>query len=321
MMMVGAPLNVLAAVCGGYFSGMGKTRITGVAAAAGNAANILLDWLFIFGKCGLPEGGIAGAAWASNLATLVTCAVYAFAISRDKTFRACGPLGGVFAFDWPLVKRIVRFGAPSGFQVALDCFTFTVFVMMTGRLDAMSLAVSNVVFTVNHLSFAPLMGMNQAASVLAGNYMGAKDTASATRAGASCLVVGWLYFALFALFVALCGERMIDAFHGGEASAFDPAQFRALGMALMWILVSWGFFDATDLVLSGALKGAGDTRFVMCAFAIVSFCMWMPAFLAVMKITPGIIPLWLTMPAYCAVCATIITTRWMRGKWKMLKLI
>lgn len=323
VMMIGAPLNVLSAVLGGYFSGMGKTRVTGAASLAGNIANIFLDWLFVFGRWGCPEGGIAGAAWASNLATFLTCAILAAMILRDKTFRTAVRSGRAAALapDRALALRILRFGTPSGLQISLDCLTFTVFVMITGRLDAMSLAVSNVVFTINHLSFAPLSGMNQAAGVLTGNYMGAKDPASAVRAGWSSVVISWVYFALFAVFVAFCGDWLMGVFHGGEASRFDLAGYKALGKTLMWLLVAWGFFDATDIVLAGALKGAGDTKFVMAAYIIVSSFIWTPMFLAVAKFHPGIVPMWCTMPVYCILNAIVILSRWCGGRWKRLRIV
>lgn len=322
VMMLGAPLNVLAAVLGGYFAGIGKTRITGAASIAGNISNILFDWLFVFGNLGCPEGGIAGAAWGSVAATGVTCIASIAMLARDKTFRgALNSSRAALAPDRALSWRILRFGAPNGLQVSLDCLTFTVFVMTTGRLDPMSLAVSNVVFTINHLSFAPLTGMNQAASVMVGNAMGAKDTEGAVRAGWSSVAVSWIYFTLFAVFVATCGDWMMGIFHGGEASSFDLAGFKALGKKLLWILVAWGYFDATDIVLAGAMKGAGDTKFIMIAFIAISTFIWMPLFLAVAAIWPGIVPMWLTMPVYCFLNALVILSRWMRGKWKYINLI
>lgn len=319
VMMSGAVLNVAGAVLGGYFSGVRRTRIAGLAVLAGNVSNIPLDWIFIFGKGPIPAMGIEGAAIASVMAQAVTCLILVCALSGDATVKVAG-VKRIFRFMPRLCARILEFGFPSGVQVALDCFTFTIFVMMTSRLDAMSLAVSNIVFAINHISFAPLCGMGQAASVIVGNYQGAGDSASARRAGWSCVFVAWIYFALFATFIFTCGDWLMGAFHA-EASSFDGEAFRALGRELMGILVMWGIFDATDIVLSGALKGAGDTRFVMFAYGSLGCFAWMPAFLLIMHYSPSIKHLWMTMPAYCGTCALIIVSRWIRGSWTRIRLV
>ena len=319
VMMAGAVFNVAGAVLGGYFAGIRRTRIAGLAVLAGNLSNIPLDWLFIFGKGPLPQMGIEGAAVASVIAQAVTCIILGCALAWDSTVRSAGARR-IFRFIPRLSARILKFGFPSGVHVALDCFTFTVFVMMTARLDSMSLAVSNIVFAINHISFAPLCGMGQAAGVMVGNCQGAADHEGARRAGWSCVIVAWAYFAFFAVFIFTCGGWLMDLFHA-EASSFDADAFRTLGCELMAILVTWGLFDATDIVLSGALKGAGDTRFVLMTYGSIGCFAWMPAFIAIMHFSPDIRHLWLTMPAYCGVCALVIVGRWIKGRWMKIKLV
>ena len=219
-----------------------------------------------------------------------------------------------------LLRRIVRYGIPSGLHQFIDVATFTVFVMLTGRLDAMSFAVSNIGFAVNHLSFAPLMGLNQGASVLVGQHQGAHDPDASIRATKSCLFIALAYMGLFATVLFCFPDAIMDLFRG-EASQFDPAAFRKLGRTLLWLLLSWGLFDATGLVVGGALKGAGDTKFVMWALMAISLGLWMPAVFAVMAFAPSITSLWLTMPFYCCICATTCIVRFRRGKWKQLRLV
>ena len=319
ILQIGGIFCVLQAVLAGYFTGIGRTRLVGVATILGNLANLVLDWMFIFGTCGCGAWGIRGAGWATAIAAALPCVILGAFTLSDPALRglrhlvALRPRGA-------LLRRIVRYGVPSGLHQFIDVATFTIFVMLTGRLDAMSFAVSNIAFAVNHLSFAPLMGLNQGACVLVGQYQGAHDPGASIRATKSCLLLAFVYVGLFAIAVLSFPDAIMDLFRG-NASQFDPAAFRTLGHTLLLLLLSWALFDATSLVVGGALKGAGDTKFVMWALMAISLVLWMPAVFLVMLFAPSITALWLTMPFYCCVCAVTCLVRFRLGKWKQVRLV
>lgn len=341
ILQIGGIFCVLGTVLSGYFTGIGRTRIVGIANVLGNLANILLDWMFVFGHLGCPSWGIAGAGWATVIAAAIPCVILTAVLLFDPVFKSVrtgpvpksetGPvpnvLGGpvprrwsCFSLNYKLLGRIVRYGVPSGLHVFLDVATFAVFVMLTGRLDAMSFAASNVGFAINHLSFAPLMGLSQGAMVLVGQFQGEGDSAAASRSTLSCLFIGYVYVALFVVFVLTCSDFCMDFFHG-DHSQFPLADFQQVGHLLMILLSCWAFFDATTLITEGALKGAGDTRYVMYVQTGISFFLWMPLVFAVMKWHPTIGWMWGTMPVYCGTCATLILLRFVYGRWRNIKLV
>ena len=319
ILQVGGMFCALGAALSGYFTGIGRTRIVGIANIVGNLANMLLDWMFIFGRCGCGEWGIAGAGWATAISAAIPCAILGVALFWDQTFRG-KRLMAIMRLKPTLFMRIVRYGIPSGMHIFLDVLTFTVFVMLTGRLDAMSFAASNIGFAINHLSFAPLMGLSQGASVLVGQFQGEGDSSAASRAAVSCLLIGLAYVGLFIVFILTCSDMCMDFFRSGD-SLFDPVQFRSVGHMLMAILSCWAAFDAITLILEGAIKGAGDTRYVMFVQLGVSFVLWMPVVFAVMAFHPTIGWMWGTMPIYCGTCAMLILVRFLRGKWKKIRLV
>lgn len=319
ILQVGGVFCVLAAVLSGFFAGQGRTRLVGIATCVGSLSNILLDWMFVFGKCGCGRWGIVGAGWATAIAAAVPCAILGAVTLFDPSLRGKRYLVAL-RLRPDLIRRIVRYGFPSGLHQFLDVATFSVFVMATGRLDALSLAVSNIVFTLNYISFAPLYGLGQGTIVLVGQYQGAGDPAASIRATKSALVLGGLYVLLFALGVFLLSDAIMDVFRGAETS-FDTAPFHALGRTLMWLMLSWAAFDAVSLIVGGALKGAGDTKFVMFALMAISLGLWMPAVFLVLHFHPTITLLWLTMPFYCCVCAVTCIVRFACGGWKRLRIV
>lgn len=319
ILQIGGIFCILGAVLSGYFAGIGRTRIVGVATVLGNLSNIVLDWMFIFGHCGCGAWGIRGAGWATAIAAAVPCVILSATTLFDSGLRGRRTLVALRPRP-ALLKQIIRYGVPSGLHQFIDCATFAVFVMLTGRFDAMSFAVSNIAFAINHLSFAPLMGLNQGAQVLAGQFQGANDPEATIRATKSCILLALAYVALFAAVLILFPDQLMGLFRG-DTSAFDPAAFNKLGHTLLWLLLSWAAFDATGLVLGGALKGAGDTKFVMWALSVVSLGIWVPSLFLVMRFAPSVTALWLTMPFYCGTCATIALIRFARGAWRRHRLV
>ena len=312
-----APLN---AALVGWFTGRGRTRLVMAATIIAAAANVLFDWWLIFGTCGFPRLGIAGAAIATNAAALLSALILAAVMAFDPAYGGSARRRILLVPDVPLAGRILRFGVPAGVHVVLDLATFTVFVFMTSILDPLSLTVSNICFAINNFAFSPIFGIGQAASILVGQYQGAKDSVAAARAGwcAQLVAVGWVV--LFVLVLAFFNRPLLLFFHGA-ASAFTADEVLAVGRPLLLVLASWELFDSMNIVLGGALKGAGDTRFVMCVIAATGFGLWIPSAAAVLAWHPSIVALWLTYPLDALVIASIFAHRWFHGAWQSITLV
>lgn len=319
ILQFGGVFCVLQAVLAGYFTGQGRTKLVGFSTCLGSFSNILLDWMFVFGNLGCGRWGIAGAGWATVLAAIIPCAILMFVSFFDPALRGLRYLVALRPRR-ELIIRIVRYGLPSGLHQFLDISTFATFVMITGRLDSLSLALSNIVFTVSYFSFAPLLGIGQGTTILVGQCQGANDSSASIRSTKSALFLGCVYVLLFALVIFCFSDNIIDTFRG-PGTNFDAAASHSLGRKLMWIMLSWAIFDAISLIVGGALKGAGDTKFVMYALLAISIGLWMPAVFIVLFVAPSITLLWLTMPFYCALCALACIIRFMRGRWKRLRLV
>ncbi|MBR4257409.1 MAG: polysaccharide biosynthesis C-terminal domain-containing protein, partial [Kiritimatiellae bacterium] len=112
------------ALCGqmaasSYFTGRGKTRLVFWVNVLGNAVNIALDPILIFGLCGCPRLGMAGAAYATVAAMFVQWGVLAWCAERDLRRLRGGGAADVPRL-WPLVGKVLRYGIPSGAYSALN---------------------------------------------------------------------------------------------------------------------------------------------------------------------------------------------------------
>ncbi len=311
--------TIVNAVLAGVITGQGRTVFVSVATMAGCLTNLALDPLFIFGVGPIPALGLTGAAVAFAFAGAVTSALLLIAICRDRLVRE-GFRSGAFAFDGSLSLEILRFGTPAGFSAFSSCVAFTTFTLVVGNLDELSSAASNTVFAVNNIFFLALCATSDGVRILTGRYHGAGDDDSAARVYYSGLKI--VFAVMLACFlVAIPGAGFImDLFRGAE-SAFDPELYRHTGFVLFCIMFFREVAEAITCISVGALRGVGDTRFVMLVQTGVDFLLWLPLVFLAAKFHPSVEALWLTMPISLGTMAVLFIHRWRRNRWRSTRLV
>ena len=171
VLCLGAAPVIASSALAGFFSGLGRPWPVMWINVLATAVNLVLDYVLIFGRWGLPEMGIGGAALASVLSGVFSAVVYAGLVFRAPHTYDFGTLRG-WRPDRELFGRVLRYGLPSGVQFFLDMAGFTAFILLVGRLGTMSLAATTIAFNINTLAFMPMIGLGIAISVLVGQYLG-----------------------------------------------------------------------------------------------------------------------------------------------------
>lgn len=336
ILMVTGILPVLNTAVGGYFMGIGQTRVNFIASLIGCLLNILLNYVMIFGHWGCPELGIAGAAYATALSAFVIFAIQMVLFLRIRDVRTYSEdrrrsmENGIPSIDpsWPrilapdrfLLTRMLKFGTPVGFQTLLDLASFSLFVLLAGRMGDVAQAASSITLSINHLAFAPLLGFAMAASTMVGQHQGAGNPLAARKAGWTALKMGLIYMVLIGATFILFPRGYFELFSPKDAS-FTPDELLTIGRKMLILVTIWGLFDTTSLILAGALKGAGDTRFVMIYMAINAWAVFVPGALLLTWFGFGILALWIWFTAYVCFFVVGIWIRWQRGTWQKIRLI
>jgi MATE family multidrug resistance protein len=121
--------------------------------------------------------------------------------------------------------------------------------------------------------------------------------------------------------VAIPGAGFImDLFRGAD-SAFDPEVYRHTGFVLFCIMFFREIAEAVICISMGALRGVGDTRYVMLVQSGVDVFVWIPLVFAVAKWHPTVFALWMTMPVALGLMALLFLVRWRRGGWRGVDLV
>ena len=312
----GGVFQTLNAVLGGLLTGQGKVRFVSLAAVSGCLLNLALDPLLIFGCGPIAALGITGAATASVLGTAFTTGLLAMVAIRDPLVRANRD---AFRLDGALLLRILRFGSPIGLTTFAGCVAFTIFTLVIGRLDDLSSAASTTVFAINNVFYLALCSTSEGVCILTGRHHGAGDEDATRRAFVSgLLIVGTVFAACFAVILPMSGFIM-DLFRSAD-SAFDPARYRTVGSTLFLITFVREIAESVLCLSNGALRGVGDTRFVMRTQVFCDLFLWTPSVLLVYAYTHSLYALWLTMPLNLGLMGAILFLRWHGGKWSTIRL-
>jgi len=304
-----------------FYTGRGLTWTVMIVNVIGAAVNIPLDYCMINGIGPFPELGIIGAGIATVIASATTTAVLVILIFR-KANRERFSTWKARTFDRELFGRMMRYGLPSGVQFFLEIFGFTFFIQMLGRLGDLELAASNIVLSIESLSFLPMVGFHIGNATLMGQAIGRRRPEEGAYATTSAVHITMVYMMFLAVVYVLAPEPLLRLFRADLHTPTQYAEIMALGVILLRFVAAFSFFDALNLVFSSAIKGAGDTRFIM--WTIAALClgvMIVPIYVAIEVMGAGIYAAWTIATVYVCALGMAFMLRYRQGKWKRMRVI
>ncbi len=314
---IGLPMN---AALSSFFSGRGQTRVVMWGNFMGNGANIVLDYILIFGKLGFPEMGIQGAGLASAI-TMYFPSIFWACLFLSRANRHEYGSRRELKWDPKLFFMLLRYGLPSGIRFSLDVASFTMFSLLIGRFGEMELAATNIVLSIEILAFLPMQGTAVATATLVGNYIGRGQLHYAEKSVYSALKLAAVYSLFFAVTFIGLPNVYLSLFQAGS-SGNEMTPVLALGTILLRIVAFYTLFDNIFIVLSGALTGAGDTRFSMWMQIGISWLIFVPAIYIIIEYAQlGFVVPWYCLLVYVALLAGIFFLRFRTGQWKKIKMI
>jgi MATE family multidrug resistance protein len=321
VLCLGGGLHVAQSALAALFTGLGRTRPVLAVNVVGMAVNIPLNFALINGRWGAPELGIVGAGLATVTAWLLMLIIYGllvFTPANERRFR----IRSAGSIESDLCRRLLRYGIPGALQFCLDVFAFLFFIFMVGRLGKSQMAVSNIVIAINSLAFMPAMGVSQGVSTLVGQSLGRNRPRQADAAVWSAAHLLWGYTALVAVLYLAAPQWVLSLFVPSGRGTPEDAAVVAIGVVLLRMVTAYVFLDATYMTLVGALKGAGDTRFIMVSIGAASLVlMILPVVVGIEWLGMGIYFGWGCIIVFVAGLCGITLWRYRQGKWRSMRVV
>lgn len=346
ILLFGGVFTLAAKAVAQFFYGMHRPRVVLTAVIAANLTNFALNSLFVYGPVaghvgwgpldawleftawaarglGVPRMEVAGSAYATVIATMVECAV-PLGVFLSRRTNAQLQTRSAWRVDFSRIREIVGLGWANGamFGNEMICW-FAFMVVLVGKFGAMHSAAGWIAHQYMSLSFMPAVGLSVAMTAMVGKAMGGKRPDIAERRT-------WLGVKVAATYMTLCGVIFVvfrgplaDVFIGTELPAEQAAQMRALAGSFLIATACFQFFDGCAMTISGALRGAGDTRWPGVVTVFLSWTVIVGGGRAMVWLAPQLESLgpWIAAAAYIIILSIVLVLRFVSGAWKRIKLV
>jgi MATE family multidrug resistance protein len=293
-----------------FYRGIGRTTVLMWCGFGQLALNCGLNYLLIFGKLGAPRLGAEGAAWGTCAAQL---ALGLFLLARILGPAESSRLYG-FASTWRFAGRIfkalVSLSLPIGTQFFMEMGGVTVFCAVVASLGEAQMAATNVAIQVWSLTFAAAMALGIGATTLVGQSIGAGHPGDARAAVKRVLNLGYGLAALMGTLYVTVPEGLMALF----VNDADLELVRPFARPIFLVIVISVVFDMVFHVLSGAMRGSGDTKYPMWVVIGSTWLVWVPGIL-VMAPAFGLLGAWSCVIVHTLVVAGLLVWRFRGETW------
>jgi len=290
----------------GFWNGIGQTRVYLGAMILMQLANVLFNYMFIFGEFGAPEMGAEGAGFATALASVFGAVLY---------LRLGFKHGGSHGYLKKLpgrdeLKSLIRLALPAGLQQVLDIMALSLTYSIVGLVGTMELAAYSVLINFINLVGLPAWGLGTAGATLVGQSLGMKDPAEANRWAWDVIRVGVVAMAVIGMPFWLVPDLLLSIWIHDEAT-------RALAITPTRILGLMISLNGIGYMLAMMLNGAGDIRRVTLINLVTQWLVLVPgAYLFGIYFGFGLLGIWCVHQfGYRAGQAMIFSYFWRQGKW------
>ena len=235
-----------------------QVKLPLVASIISFGANLILNYILIFGKLGLPEMQIAGAALATVLARVLEAAiilVYLLKVDEKVGLR----IRHLFGKCSDMIKPYFRYSVPVIISDFLLGLGNTMVSVVIGHMGSSFVSANAIISQMTRLSTVANQGISNAGGVMTGNTLGEGDTDKAYRQGVTFLMLSLMMGIFAAVIILVVCPPVIGAYNITQET-------RDIAFQLMYSMAIMVIFQATQSMLTkGVLRNGGDTRFLMVA--------------------------------------------------------
>ncbi len=288
--------------CRQFLQSMSVTAPLVVAIVLGNVVNAILDAALVLGYFGAPAMGVRGSAIATLFADFVMFAVVAHASwsrLRDIHFKFYG-------WHRRLFIDVLSRGIPGGMQMMTEVALFALVTALIGRLGAQTLAAHQLTLNLSSMTFMVAMGLSHATAARVGQALGRGDPCAAEASGRAAAQMVVMFMSLTGLLFANFPAFFIGLFGVG-------GDMIRLATPLLYCSAAFQIFDGSQAVLTGALRGLGETRRPLIFNLIGHWLVGLPlgAWLC-FRLGWGAVGLWIGLVAGLMIVAVLLGLEWAR---------
>lgn len=252
----GFPAAALYQVLRCYSDGLGHTRPSMMLGLFGLLINIPANYIFIYGKLGVPAMGGVGCGWATAIVMWVMLLGMLWWVGRAPYYRANQIFSRFDWPNWPTIKRLLSVGMPIGISIFAEASIFCVIALLIGAMGATVVAGHQIALNFSSMVFMIPYALGMAVTVRVGQALGRGEPRQARYAAGVGMLVALAYACVSASAMFLSREYIARVYTNDMAVI-------AVASSLIIFAALFQFSDAIQVTAAGALRGYQDTRVTM----------------------------------------------------------
>ena len=236
-----------------YLQGMNRVAPVMFALISANLVNLCGNWVLVYGHLGFRAMGPVGSGWATCISRVYMSAVLLLSIYFYERRHHTGLHAAEVRPDFARVWRLVKLGIPAAAQMTVEVGVFAVATSLIGRLGAVPLASHQIALNTASVTYMVPLGIGSAAAVRVGQALGRRDPAGARHAGWTGIALGGSFMFCMAILFWVAPRFIVRIFT-------PDAGIIVAASNLLFIAAFFQLFDGIQATVTGAMRGAGDTR-------------------------------------------------------------
>lgn len=260
----GIPALLLMTALRGLTDGLGHTRVIMVFSVLSTLINLPLNYMFIYGKLGLPAMGGIGCGWATSISNGVAAIALLIYLSRSRLYKQFHLIADWAKPNAGLVRYVLSIGMPIGFTIFVEASMFSVIALFLAPLGPVVVAGHQIALNAVSLLFMLPLSIGMALTLRVSFLIGAGAPNTARLISRSSLILAAAAALAFAILLFVFSQSI-------SAIYTNDADVQAVTVRLLMFAAIFQVADVIQVACISALRGYKDTGIPM---LIMLFSFW-----------------------------------------------
>lgn len=288
-----------------FADGLSQTKLPMIAIITGNVANIILNYMLIFGKWGAPHMGVTGAALGTLIARFLMIVVLIFLLYQRQSLWKFLKVK-MISLRKKVFDELLRLGVPTSLQMFFEVSGFAGSALLMGVLGKDPQAGHQIAINMSAVTFLICQGLGMAATVRVGNRLGEKNKLGARTAGISAIIQVSLIMIVCAL-IFIIFRQILPTFYINEINVISIAATLLIAAAAFQIP------DGVQVVAIGALRGIQDVKVPTFITFLAYWVIGLPvSYFTAFHLDFGPVGIWMGLVFGLTVSSVLLTLRFLK---------
>ena len=270
--------------------------------------NLFMNYVMIYGKLGCPAMGVAGASIATVIGQTVATAIALVIVLSGRHYIQLN-LRKLAIFDWSLMRNVVKVGFPAMLEQLFMRTGVIIYSRVVAGLGDVMNATHQICMSIQAMSFMLGQAFANATTTLMGQSLGKRRSDMAMIYMRFARMLGCIVSIILAIVLIAFNRQIVGIYNSDEAVI-------QAGAGILFLIALSQPIQSAQFVVSGGLRGAGDTRYT--AFVMLITTLGIRTVLSILMVNVldwGLWGAWIALMCDQCLRSGLMVRRYNTGKW------